>query len=214
MLKAIWPNVVSAVSFIGIIVGAMTTGASYYLGLTGVVGVAVAITGAVLNGRDFSRSVKVFGNQKPELRKHKIAEYMHNLIAGSGSIAIFTRDMSWATPAIKGELREKAASKHLTIIMQRPTDLSRDLEAAGADVFYYGALLHDEAMVSRFTLIDAGSHSAELAIGQTKEGVHTIHRYSKASDHALGLAKDMLTLLKPALASNASVPSSSPKSRE
>lgn len=201
-----WPNFLALITFLALLIGAFAQN-SPWVGILGFIGIAAAICGIVLDYRNVTKSVKIFAQPRAIERKGSIANYMHELLQGAGRIVIFTHSMKWVNDDIRGVLLSKASTKSLTIIMKEETESSRQLQQAGADIFYYGQLT-SRVINSRFTLINADSQSVELAIGRSSNDVHTIHRYSEASDHALAMALDMFKILESALIAERSHPNS------
>lgn len=164
--------------------------------------VGLALMGAAIyyEIRDRPKNLKEFKDKRHASKEVQAREYMKKVVNSPGSIAIFTRNMSWLDDEAYGILKRKAESRDLKIIMQSPTSKSIGLENSGADIIYYEDILPDP-ISSRFTIIDAGKSSATLSIGNTDndKDVHRIQRFVKASDPALSLAKDMLVVANHAI---------------
>lgn len=164
--------------------------------LFGVVGIVALIFAALIDVRLIKQRVKSF--KKGDAGKMAIEKYMHDLISNAGTVAIFTRDMTWANGDIQEKLRSKAARNELTIFMHKATTQSGELMGVGATVYYYGDELN-LPLNTRFTLINLDSHNTELALGRTRMGIHKITRHHEQDDPLLLLAKDMLTICRQTL---------------
>lgn len=171
--------------------------------LFGFVGMFALVIAAIIDVRLIRQHVKTF--KLGDAGRVAIERYMHDLISNAGSVAIFTRDMTWASGDIQEKLKSKAARNELTVVMQKSTIQSGELVAAGASVYYYSDDLNIP-INTRFTLINLDSQNVELALGRTKGGGHKITRHHEQDDPVLLLAKDMLTIcrqtLTPAVASS------------
>lgn len=190
--KIVIPHVVASVSIILSLLLA-NPGPAIAAVLFGVLGIAALIVATIIDVRLIRQRVKVF--KKGALGRVAIEQYMHDLISNAGSVAIFTRDMTWANSDIEEKLRSKAMSDELTIFMQKATVQSDKLMELGATVYYYGNDL-SLPFNTRFTLINLDSQNTELALGRTQMGIHKITRHHEQDDPVLWLAKDMLTVCR------------------
>ena len=72
---------------------------------------------------------------------HKISDYMYKWISTGGRIAIFTRDMTWASePKIRAMLLEKASIDELNIFMPTLKGIASELKDEGAHIYTYEGL--------------------------------------------------------------------------
>ena len=68
---------------------------------------------------------------------------MYKWIEQDGRTAIISRDLSWVSPRdtqLLELLIRKAEARELTIVVPSHTDLTRNLEAAGAEIVTYPTL--------------------------------------------------------------------------
>lgn len=125
-----------------------------------------------------------------------IRHYMHDWIQHAGSVAIWTRDLSWANnQETRKLLIQKAKSKELVLCLPEHTALSQELENAGAEVYDYGDGNLDRP-VSRFTIAGFGRDGARVAVGRAAGDVHVIEEFSMASHPAYSLAQDLVSLAR------------------
>ena len=126
--------------------------------------------------------------------RQRITRFMYDWIRNSGRTAIYSRDMSWATEdPVHCLLIEKARNDELVLVLPRPTPLSAELEAAGAQIVTYMGINHDPR--ARFTIADYGRGDARVAIGITQDSRHRIEVYAAGTDHAFQLSEDLLRIL-------------------
>jgi|ERR1700677_601785 len=136
-----------------------------------------------------SRSVKVLKN------KRAIRDYMYHWIKNAGGVAIFSRDLSWIDDnEIENLLESKAKSSDLTLILPKPTELSKRLESAGATALYYPSI--EYVIKSRFTVVNTGRSDTRVAIGRTDGTGHRVEEFSAGDNPAFYLADDMLQLMQ------------------
>ena len=147
-----------------------------------------------------AKSYKEFREKKNNPRDEQVKNYMKKYLERGGMSVIFTRKMSWATDT----LETKARNRQLEIYMQAPNSTSKRLKDLGANIFYYGDVLND-SFNTRFTIIKARSSSAELAIGETINDVHRIHKFTDPRDPAFSLARDVLALAEKSIPSQSTV---------
>jgi len=107
---------------------------------------------------------------------------------------IHTRDMSWASSEqrIVDLLRTKARNDELTICLRQRTTVTSALESLGATIVTYDKL--GFVPQSRFTVVRAGREDAEVAIGRSIKGVHTIATYSNGEHSVFALAQDLINV--------------------
>jgi hypothetical protein len=92
------------------------------------------------------------------------------------------------------ELLVDKASKHeLTVCLPKETELSRELQDAGARVATYAGL--SVVPEARFTIIRYGQQDAEVAIGRHDGEVHRIERFASGRHPAFAIAEDLVRLV-------------------
>ena len=124
-----------------------------------------------------------------------IRGYMHDWIEKGGRVAIWTRDMSWASePETKTLLREKAGKGELIICLPEHVEITKELEEAGADVWAYG---DDEySPSSRFTVTFFDRDGARVAVGRAVKGDHVIDEFDSNEHPAFYIAQDLVRLAR------------------
>ncbi len=152
---------------------------------------------SVIVGVAFLLITKQYWSCRPKIFKQKdeINKYMYNWIENGDRVAICTRDMSWASsPEIKTMLFKKAKNKELCICLPKQTELTRELEETGADIYTYPELEHTPN--SRFTIIHKDTHYARVAVGRTIENnVHEIEEFSIGSHPVFSVANDLVEII-------------------
>ncbi len=125
-----------------------------------------------------------------------IRRFMFDWISQDGRVCIYTRDMSWAQEEtqITELLKQKAGRGELTLCLPHRIPLTDRLEADGARVYTYSNLNY--APLSRFTVVRAGREDAQVAIGRSIKGVHTISTYSRGEHSVFALAEDLLEFVE------------------
>ena len=127
--------------------------------------------------------------------KASINAYMHDWINRGDSVAIFSRDMTWAhDPKIKGLLTVKAQRNELSLFLPNLIPLAKELKVLGAKVYTYSALNMDPA--SRFTIINYGKGDAQVAIGRSVNDKHVIDEFSADSHPVFHVAMDLINVLR------------------
>jgi hypothetical protein len=127
--------------------------------------------------------------------KAGIIDYMHRWISLGGRVAIWSRDLSWATDdRIRPLLIGKAKAGELIICVPRQTDLTRDLQLAGAEIRAYAPSNMEPS--SRFTIIDFGKDGSRVAVGRTDGEDHVIEEFAEGGHPAFHLAGDLVELAK------------------
>lgn len=126
--------------------------------------------------------------------RNKIDNYMFDLLNKSGSVAISTKDMSWASDArIKDLLESKASRGELIICQPRDTHLSQSLRERGAVVRIYKNPHY--IPTSRFTIVDFGREGARVVIARIDKEKHYVEEY-KHDSPAFHLAQDLVNALR------------------
>ncbi|HLJ96719.1 MAG TPA: hypothetical protein VKU02_26335 [Gemmataceae bacterium] len=125
-----------------------------------------------------------------------IRKYMHDWIEHGGRVAIWTRDMTWAqNPESRKLLMEKARRRELILCLPELNEPARELAAAGAEVYAYGAK-HLEAPASRFTIARFGRDGSRVAVGRADGDTHVIDEFSRGCHPAFHLAEDLIMLVR------------------
>ena len=125
----------------------------------------------------------------------EIRDYLYSWIGTGGRVVIFTRDMTWVSDdRMVRLLSAKAEASELTICMPEATSLTNNLAERGAQIVTYSEL--DFVPRSRFTIVRSGRADAEVAIGRTIDGLHTIEEFRVGEHPAFALAEDLVELAR------------------
>lgn len=127
-------------------------------------------------------------------RETKVRGYMINLLAGDGKCVVSSNDLSWAQGDAKDALLKKATANSLELLMPRETELSKELEEAGAEVYYYGDA--EYRFKSRFTIVNSARSDSYVAIGRGTRRAHLITLVDSNSDPVYHMATDLKSLAK------------------
>ncbi|OPA84689.1 hypothetical protein BFW87_28580 [Pseudomonas fluorescens] len=123
-----------------------------------------------------------------------ISSYMLHWIGHGGRVAIWSRDLSWASHEKSSEcLFEKAKRKELILCLPAHTEMSEKLQSAGATVYIVGEDLLAEPN-SRFTIAYYKRDGSKVAVGRTKGDKHVIEEFSSGEHPAYFLAYDLVKL--------------------
>jgi hypothetical protein len=140
--------------------------------------------------------------------------FMYRWISKAGRVAIFSHNMSWVSedvdfgaltglyyafarkdrPTIRELLLERAEADDLIVCVPQHTDLTRELEDAGAEVITYPEL--GFVPEGRFTIVRYGRADSEVAIGRSDGSVHRIQTFPKGQHPAFALAEDVVEFVK------------------
>ncbi|WP_433164674.1 hypothetical protein [Kribbella sp. CA-247076] len=124
-----------------------------------------------------------------------IRRYMYHWISNASSVAIFSRDLSWvSTDEMRNLLRQKARDGELHLFLPEEIRISEELQALGAEVYYYGNI--DYVIRSRFTMININRNDTRVAIGRAQDGKHRVEEFSELTDPAFNLSQDLLEIVK------------------
>lgn len=124
-----------------------------------------------------------------------IRKYMHNWIAKGERVAIWTRDMSWAdNQDTRKLLIEKAKTKELIICVPTEFDFTKELKAAGAEIYSYDSFKLDPR--SRFTIVQFGKEGSRVAVGRRRGNEHVIDEFSAGEHPAFCMAEDIVNLIR------------------
>jgi len=127
-----------------------------------------------------------------------INKYMLSWIAHGGRVAIWTRDMSWASDdRSRFLLTRKAKSGELIICLPAHTTLSKELQKDGAEIYVYGEELLKNPS-ARFTIAYYGRDGSQVAIGRAKSDKHIIEEFDTGSHPAFNLANELVQIAKKA----------------
>lgn len=133
-----------------------------------------------------------------ETGKQQIADYLVSQLESSGSVAIFSKDLTWVkkgSPA-EGLLIRKAQAKELTLFVEHETDLTKTLRSQGANVRVYGGQRRKGYNPkSRFTILDYRTSGTRVMVGVPSNGKHLIKHYCADDLEVVDLAKDFIELL-------------------
>lgn len=110
--------------------------------------------------------------------KTEIASFMLDRMNQSGSIAIFSRDLSWVEKKSHAQidLEKKAERGELTVFLQNSDKNKKDTKIIelinyGAEVYFYNEKIHPR---SRFTILNYKQAGAEVMIGLRDRNFHII----------------------------------------
>lgn len=120
---------------------------------------------------------KVFVHSTPE----KVHAYLYKRIKDGGRTVIFTRDFTWANCNIEmlALLKAKAAANELIVCLYKPTHITEELKALGAEIYTHN--LHN--LKSRFTITHYGTNSPQITVGsRTANGNFVNERYDMQSN--------------------------------
>jgi hypothetical protein len=155
--------------------------------------IAAAITFYLINGYlEFKTCPKSFNDQKD------INKYMLEWISKGSRVAIFTRDMTWSgTKDIKDLLYQKARNHELSIYLPEITrniqPFIEELQTYGASIYTYPELsLIPE---SRFTIINKDRNDAQVAVGRSVNGKHTIEEFTIGDHPVFAIANDLTKVI-------------------
>jgi len=131
----------------------------------------------------------------PEENKRGINQYMVKWMGDSGRVAIFSRDMSFASSnkEIKKLLLSKSEKSEVTICLPKEVPLTNELSKKGAKIHAYSRR-QDFSPQTRFTIVNYGQGTKErVAVAHGENGFHVIQEFSK-EDLVIYLAKDLIDL--------------------
>ncbi len=131
----------------------------------------------------------------PEEDKQKINEYMYKWINNSGRVAIFSRDMSFASSdkMIKDLLIHKSERGEVVLCVQKETALTSELKEKNAAIYYYSKS-KDLSPRTRFTIANYGHGTRErVAVAHGENNFHVIQEFGK-DDLVIYLTKDLIDL--------------------
>lgn len=150
----------------------------------------LAIVSVILRLREFWQS----GVKSLNGADH-IKDYLHQWISRGQRVVIFSRDLSWVDDEkMKQLLRIKAERHELELCLPQEIPISRELAGRGAEIYTYADL--DYVPGSRFTIIDAGRHDAQVAIGRTLGNRHVVKEISAGDDPLFAVANDLVEVIK------------------
>ncbi len=148
--------------------------------------------------RAFLHRPKSF-NRASEAGKKQIADYLVNQLESSGSVAIFSKDLTWVKKDSPAEklLISKAQANELTLFVEHEMDLTNILRSQGADVLVYGEQkIKGYSPKSRFTILDYRTSGTRVMVGVPSNGKHLIKHYGSDDLEVVDMAKDFIELLK------------------
>jgi hypothetical protein len=131
----------------------------------------------------------------PEGNKKKINEYMYNWINSSGRVAIFSRDMSFASNdrKIKDLLIRKSAAGEVDVCVPKEIALTDELKRKSAAIHAYSED-KDFSPQTRFTIANYGQGKKErVAVAHGENSFHIIQEFDK-NDLVIYLTKDLIDL--------------------
>lgn len=148
--------------------------------------------------RAFMYRPKVF-DRTTEAGKQQIANYLVSQLESSGSVAIFSKDLTWVRKGSSAEslLIRKAQAKELTLFVEHEMDLTKTLRYHGANVRVYGVLRRKGYNPkSRFTILDYRTSGTRVMVGIPSNSKHLIKHYGADDLEVVDLAKDFIELLE------------------
>lgn len=147
--------------------------------------------------RAYLRREKSFDRTTKSGRK-KIADYICAQLSASGSVCIFSKDLTWVSefPFAEAVLLEKSGKGELSLYVETETKLTNKLSTAGATVrLYSGQRKKGFSPKSRFTILDATTGGMRVIVGSPSDGKHYIRKYDKPDFEVVDLAGDFVSLL-------------------
>lgn len=138
-------------------------------------------------------------DRKSSKGRKKIADYLASQLKSVGSVAVFSKDLTWVEPGSTAEkvLLDKAGRNELTLFVESEMPLTIRLKGAGAIVkFYGGQRRRGFNPRSRFTVLDVRTSGTSIMIGSPSNGEHVIKHYGQDDHEVLELAKDFISLLE------------------
>ena len=127
--------------------------------------------------------------------RQKINEYMYEWIKNSGRIAIFSRDMSFASSdeEIKNLLLDKSQAGEVIVCVANEIALTDELKDKNAEIYSYSNS-EDFSPRTRFTIANYGQGKRErVAVAHGEDDFHVIEEFDK-NDLVIYLAKDLIDL--------------------
>jgi len=122
-----------------------------------------------------------------------IRNYMYRWIRDGGRVAIWTRDMSWASDVeMEQMLKAKATDQALVICLPEDIELTKGLQEDRAEIRTHGVI---DSLESRFTIVNLDRVGSRVAVASRKGDYHVIHEFS-ADDPAFYLARDLVRLVQ------------------
>lgn len=139
-------------------------------------------------------------DRNTEKGKAKIANYLVKQLASSGSIAIFSKDLTWVKKNTESErlLIKKAQDGELTLFVEKELAITKILKLNGANVQLYGSQNKKGfSPKSRFTILDQRAGKTRVMVGiPSSDGKHLIKHYGNEDFEVVDLANDFVSLLK------------------
>lgn len=134
-------------------------------------------------------------DRSSEKGKEKIADYLVKQLQSSGSVVIFSKDLTWVKPNSVAEnmLRTKARANELILYVEQETKITKVLKGEGADIRLYHR--NGFSPTSRFTILDHRSGKPQVMIGIPEGKKHLIKHYASEDQEVVDLAKDFVALL-------------------
>lgn len=130
-----------------------------------------------------------------EKGRAKIAKYLVRQLEKSGSVVMFSKDLTWVQPGSAAEmmLKKKASAGELTLYVEKPMAITSALKALGAEIRTYNKPAFKPA--SRFTILDYRAGKARIMVGISDGDKHLIKNYAMEDKEVVDLAKDFISLL-------------------
>ncbi|GEM_PF-5524871 len=130
--------------------------------------------------------------------KNKIASYLVAQLKSSGSVVIFSKDLTWVKKDSEAEklLVTKAKAGELTLFVEGEFNTARTLKAFGADVHIYADQKKKGfSPKSRFTILDHRAGQTRVMVGVPANNKHYIKHYGDEGSEIVDLANDFVSLL-------------------
>lgn len=148
--------------------------------------------------RAFKQRPKIF-DRSSETGKKEIAKYLVNQLKSSGSVVIFSKDLTWVKEGSDAEklLIKKAEEKELILFVEDELPITEKLKLKGAEVKAYGGQKKKGfSPKSRFTLLDYRAGRTRVMVGVPLDGKHLIKHYGNDDFEVVDLARDFISLLE------------------
>ncbi|NOT21016.1 MAG: hypothetical protein HOP24_12235 [Sideroxydans sp.] len=148
--------------------------------------------------RVFTHRTRSF-NRTSDAGKSEIAKYLVQQLRSSGSVVIFSKDLTWVKEGGDAEalLLKKSEAKELIIFVEDELPITTKLRLKGADVRAYGGQKKKGfTPKSRFTVLDYRAGRTRVMVGIPSDGKHFIKHYGDDDVEVVDLAKDFISLLE------------------
>lgn len=199
-MNQVWSKIVGS---LGTLIGAIYTvdfDKFPLLGNVFLLAVAAFVTAlmAIDAFRAFTNRTKTF-DRSSDSGKDKIAKYLVGQLGSSGSVVVFSKDLTWVKSGGEAEelLIKKAKDGELTLFVENEMPITTLLKSHGAGVRAYGGQKKKGfSPKSRFTVLDYRAGRTQVMVGISSNGKHLIKHYGEDDCEVVDLARDFISLLE------------------